>query len=50
MNVQVAYHLIAVTAANYLDDVTIDAVIEEGHGACSTEGSSRDFLEFKAQV
>ena len=50
LNEQVAQYLIAVSASNQLDCVSVDAGTEERHGTCAAEGLNRDILGFKAQV
>ena len=50
MDVQVVQHLIATTVANQLDDVALNAIIEEHHSRCRLEGSCGGILGFKSQV
>ena len=47
---QVAEHLISAPEDDQLDDVAVDTIKEEHHGACDAEGPIGEILGFKYQV
>ena len=50
LDMQLAQHLIDAQAVDQIDDVDMESIIQNRHGTCGIEGSSRDILGFKSQV